>query len=218
MIARDWLWTGSSAGLATAEYEFVEGTPTGTQLPFIRPQVGFDIDYVINEAAATVTGGITQTATGGTVATYGPRSVELSDLPMGFDSQAQELADHLVARYDTVNYFVRALTLSGGMIQGKCADTALPVVNELVSQTRVNNINLTNPGQLVGPLFHPAHVEFTGAGNVTLDNRTAFQRVSYTITPRDWEMTLSDGRDAVNTYGFVLGLADYGVLGTNKVA
>lgn len=218
MIARDWLWTGSSAGLATAEYEFVEGTPSGTQLPFIRPQVGFNIDRVITEAAATVTGGIIQTASAATVSTYGPRSVEFSNLPMGFDTQAQELADHLVTRYDEVKYFVQSVAVTGGMIQGNCDDAALPVVNELVSQTRVNNVNLTNPGRLVGPLFHPAHIEFTGAGGVTLDSRVAFQQVSYTITPTDWEVTLGDGRDAVATYGFVIGLDDYGVLGTNKVA
>jgi hypothetical protein len=218
MIARDWLWTGSSAGLATAEYEFVEGTPTAAQMPFIRPQVGFNIDQIINEAAATVAGGITQSASGTSVATYGPRSVELSNLPMGFDTQALELAEHLVTRYDSVEYFVQSVTVTGGMIRDKCADAALSVVNDLVTQTRVNNVNLTNPGRLVGPLFHPAHIEFTGAGGVTLDSRVAFQQVSYTITPTDWEVTLGDGRDAVSTYGFVLGLDDYGVLGTNKVA
>lgn len=217
-IARNWLWTGVASSPAEAEYEFVEGTPTGTQLPFIRPQVGFDVDYLINQAAATVAGGITQTAAGATIEQYGPRAVDFSNLPMGFDSQALDLAEHLVTRYDTVNYFVRSVSLTGGMVQEKCADAALSVINTMLEQTWIEYSGLSFPGRLHGPLFHPAHVEFTGAGGVTLDSRVAFMAVSYRITPTDWEMTLSDGRDAVTTYGFVMGLADYGVLGTNRLA
>lgn len=228
MIARDWLWTGGSPivfepdSLANPEFKFVETTPTGEEIPFVNPSVGFGIDHLITQATATVTGGVPQVEVGATSTTkYGPRAVEFSELPMGFDEDAQRLAEHLVTRYDTVTYHVTSVTVTGGMITNLCADTALPRIKELVTATTVGEYSPEgndNIRRLVGTLFHPAYIEFTGAGGVPLNSRVTFMEVSYDIQPDDWSIKLSGGRDAVNSYGFVIGLDDYGVLGTNKLA
>ena len=228
-IARNWLWPGSSQHNAPAEFSFVETTPTGTQLPFRDPTVGFNIDQLTNKATCTIAGAgaVTQTADNSTSqASFGVRSAEFSGLTFGFDADALELAEHLVSRYDTVTYGVTGLTITGKMIEQKCADAALTAVNQLVTMNHQaqlaqprGTVVITNPDDAVnGPLFHPAHVDFTGAGNVDLSSRVAFFRTSYTITPTDWELTFSDGKPAVSTFGFVLGETHYGVLGTNRLA
>jgi len=225
VIARDWLYGGTSTYGEPDEYTFVEGTPTGTELPFRSPTVGFNVDTLTNSAACTIagTGAVTQEAENtASIESYGPRSAEFSSLYYGYDEDALELAEDLVARYSSVDFGITGITLTGKMIQGKCADTALDQVSYLV-QTPNNGLSDSTvfggfDQPLRGPLFVPMFVEFTGAGGVDLSSRVTFFRASYRITPDDWELTLSDGRPAVSSFGFVLGRSNYGVLGTNKVA
>ena len=216
IIARNSLWGGDGDQDPTS-LTVVETTPTGTQLPFKSPTVGFNIDELTNSSSCTIAGAgaVTQTANNTTSqASFGVRTADFTGLTYGFDADALELAEHLVERYDSVKYGVTGLTITGGMIQGKCADTALSTVSSLVTRSYI----ASSPDGLKGALFQPSFVDFTGAGGVDLSSRITFFRASYTITPDDWQVTLSDGRPAVSSFGFVLGQTNYGVLGTNKVA
>jgi hypothetical protein len=220
-VPRNYLWTGTQDDPAPAEFTFVEGTPTGTELPFRSPTVGFNIDTIINAATCTVagTGAVPQQATSAaSITSYGPRSSELTSLRLGFDEDALELAEHLVARYSNVEYGVTGLTMTGNMITAKCDDAALDAVENIVTPNRIEFDGITFAGGAVyGPLYHPSFVEFTGAGGVDLSSRMAFFRASYRITPDDWEVAFSDGRPAEQVFGFIIGSTNYGVLGTNRV-
>lgn len=223
-VARDWLW-GSQAGYTPKSMTFVETTPTGSELPFKSPTVGFSIDNLTNSAYCTIAGAgaVTQSAENTTSRdSYGTRSADFSSLTFGYDADALELAQHLVARYDGVDFGVTGLSITGGMIQSRCADAALSTVSNMLQAATTGGLRGTpldfSDDSLSGALFQPTYVSFTGAGGVDLSSRITFFHASYKITPEDWELTLSDGRPAVSSFGFVIGETNYGVLGTNKVA
>lgn len=223
-IARDRLSPWTAGNFQTPHiFEFVETTPTGTQFPFRSPTVGFNIDEITTTASCTIAGAgaVTQTAENTTsTSAYGTRGATFSALMYGYDSQALTLAEHLVARYDTVQYGVTGLTITGGMITSKCADTALEKATALVEGGMVWDEYTTIADDVPHPgaLYQKMEVSFTGAGGVNLDSDITFFRASYTITPTDWELTLSDGRPAVTSFGFIVGETNYGVLGKNKVS
>lgn len=219
-VARDWLWSGTATYPAFAEFEFVEGTPSGTQLPFSEPKVGFSIDQLITKADVTAPAGILQSAEQATATQqYGVRTVSFSDMALQYDAQALELAEHLVARYSTVRFGVVELLVTGGQILNQCADAALTHVNWLVTAPTVGNYQeSTVASRVLGPLFHPASITFTGAGGVSLDSRVAFFNMTLDVDQTDWSLRLGDGRPAKEAFGFVIGESNYGVLGTNRVA
>lgn len=218
-LARDWLWSGTSTYGADDEFHFKKVDLTGAELPFYQPKIGYNVEQVITNADTAVIGGLIQQSVNSTsLAAYGPRTAEFTELPMAYDSQALELAEHLTTRYDTVRFGVLQITTSGGAIRSKCADTALAQVNRLLRAPTVGVYGSNDQGKVLGALFSPMFIEFNGAGGVSLDSRVAFTKVSFSIGSIDWEMTLSDGHPALETFGFVLGEDEYGVIGTNKVA
>lgn len=220
VVARDWLWGGTATYNALAEFEFVEGTPTGTQLPFSQPKVGFSIDNLITRADVTAPAGVLQTVENSTAtAEYGVRTAAFSNMALQFDAQALELAEYLVSRYSEVRFGVTEVTITGGQIRNECADAALAHVNYLVQAPTVGDYeDSTRASRVFGALFHPSHVQFTGAGGVSLDTRVAFFNSSLEINRTDWSLRLGDGRPAEEAFGFVMGETYYGVLGTNRLA
>ena len=219
-VARDWLWGGTANYNAYDEFVFTEGTPTGTELPFSSPKVGFSIDNLITKADITAPAGILQSAENTAATTqYGVRTASFSDIALQYDEQALELAQHLVARYSEVRFGVEELSITGGQIRNQCADAALTHVNWLVTAPTVGNLQISpENGRVLGALFHPAYVEFTGAGGVSLSSRVAFFSLSLEVNETDWVLRLNDGRPAIETFGFVFGETNYGVLGTNRLA
>jgi hypothetical protein len=223
-IARNRLSPWTQGGDQTPHiFEFVETTPTGTQFPFRAPTVGFSIDEITTTASCTIAGAgaVTQTASNTTASgAYGARSATFSSLMYGYDSQALTLAEHLVARYDSVEYGVTGLTITGGMITSKCSDAALEKATALVEGGMVwdEYTTLEDDVPHPGALYQKMEVSFTGAGGVDLSSNITFFHASYEITPTDWELTLSGGRPSVSSFGFIVGETNYGVLGTNKVA
>jgi hypothetical protein len=214
-IARDWLWPANKNTLLD-EIEFVSN-PTGTQLPFIRPEVGYTIDNLINNATSSITSGLVYTATGPTINQYGPRAVEFIDLPLKDDSDAERMSEFLVTRFSEVDFIVKSVTVRGSQITGLCDDAALPAARRLVQgpHTTYEVPFVTFP---VGPLFYPMRVTYTGAGGVPYDSQVAFFSMSLRATPVDWSITLSDGRYAPQSFGFVFGNTEMGVLGKNRLA
>ena len=140
-------------------------------------------------------------------------------MALQFDAQALELAEYLVSRYSEVRFGVTEVTITGGQIKNECADAALAHVNYLVQTPTVGAYDDgTRASRVFGALFHPSHVQFTGAGGVSLDTRVAFFNSSLEINRTDWSLRLSDGRPAEEAFGFVMGETYYGVLGTNRLA
>ena len=194
------------------------GTFGASDVPFRAIRVGFDIEHHIN--SANVSNGVDEvTEENATQArTYGARSsslaVPLSSSDASSLDRVQRLADFLINRFESVNYTILEATITGKMVKTYCADSARYEVGKLLSLPTVTEIYLSTD---TGALYRPMTVTYAPAGLPERTDNVAFFRASYSITPDDWELRLSDGVALSTVSGFVIGSNVSAILGTSRL-
>lgn len=221
LIARSEL--GPGINKQTGDMTPVNLKPAGAtfgddDVPFKDLRIGFDIEHHIN--SANVSNGVDEVTVENSskVTTYGARSsslaVPLSSSDASSLDRVQRLADFMVNRFEDVNYVPLEVTITGKMAVTYCPLTADQTIGKLLCAPSITSVYLSTD---VGALYRPMTVTYAPAGLPERTENVAFFRASYSITPDDWELRLSDGVALSTVSGFVIGSSVSAILGTSRL-
>lgn len=163
---------------------------TGSGTPYKTIDYSFDDDQIINEATVTRAGGTPQTATDlVSVEQYFKRSFDASGLLMEDDSRALQQANSIVGLRRQPSLRVNAVSI-------------------MVTD------NTTFDASVGLDFADPVQVDKDYSGTV-ISLLSSVQGVAHTITPSRWQTDFNTS--GALTFAFVLGSAQFGILGTNTL-
>jgi len=179
------------------------------EVPFRNLRLGWTTDDLVTQAVCNRVGGTASTAYDNTLSqTYGPRSIEYTNLYNVDDTATQALADWWTTRFDTVEFTATGLEITGGMIESHS--------NTSSATQAVVNLLMGECGFAMGILYARTSIEWTGAGSTSNTAQVLPIRVRLSARPDDWVMRL-DVKPMATYGGFRLDDTIAGVLDTNRL-
>lgn len=168
----------------------VEFRDDGTDLEYQSIDYSFDDDQIINQATITRTGGTAQTVTdAASVTTYFQRAFEQSGLLMQDDARALQQANAIVnAR----------------------AEPKLRVESVAFLVLDVDRFDAATGVDFTDPII--VRKDYAGT---QIELRSTVQGIRHDINPTRWTTTFSTSEAL--SYAFILGSAEFGILGTNTL-
>lgn len=183
-------------------------------LPYRDLQIGFNIDEHVNQVL--VSNGVDEAFLTNETAVqqYGPRAVELTNLPLrssDTDSEARcdDLARSYINKFSGVDFTVQSVSISGAMIEQYATGWIPRVLLRFSAQPSINGN---------GGIGRAIAVTYAPAGLSERTDYVVFKDEVVEITPQDWTMTLSNGVKATNFISFIFDDPLTGVLGTGRLA
>ena len=166
----------------------------GTGIPFTNIKAAYGAEELRNRITVTRLGGGTATASGtASIAAYGAIDFELRDTLLADDSQAQDLADLILTRYEEPLLRVDEIEV---------------VLNDL-TDTEVGDVLALELGDLVQVLYTPSDI------GDPIDQFVRLDQIEHNIDPNQHRVRLSFSQG--EAVALVLDSASFGILDTNTL-
>lgn len=185
-------------------YEFVEGSATGDQIPFVGIDIGYQLDKMVNSVQITnvTTSADVDSFNTASVIANGARNASYTALICTTTEAAQTQADRLVNRFSTPRYFPRSITTNYAAISATGLSTTRDTIADLL--------------QLDG-LWNRCTVTYTPTGHSTpITDYCVISGVRVDAVPGDMQITF-DLLPGVDYQAFVLDSSTLGVLDQNRL-
>jgi hypothetical protein len=185
-------------------YEFVEGSATGDEIPFVEIDIGFQLDKMVNSAQLTNVTTSTDVSAVNTasVIANGGRNASYTAIICKTTAEAQKQADLLVNRFSTPRYFPRSITINRAAVEATGLSTTREAIKNLLS---------------LRGLWSRCTVTYTPTGHSTpITDYCVVSGIRVDATPGDMTVIV-DLVPGVDYQSFVLDSTTLGVLDTNKL-
>lgn len=207
---RERLWRDSADPISKdpeiITFVSTDGVVKQEDYPFRYLRVGSHFDNLTGTSVASRAGGSTTAiSTNATsTATYGARASQFFDMPFETDGDAAVFTDSITQWFDTAEYTVDGLEVTGGMLQA-WKDTA---------PAGAFTYNFKWPNEM---LWRTMKVVANGAGGAAIDLEVSFFDAELSVTAEDWMVRFNGGRTWNQAFGFILNDTDFGVLDENRI-
>lgn len=196
--------TDAAGGPIGPLYEFVEGSATGDEIPFVAIDIGFQLDKMINSVQITNVTTSTDVSAVNTasVIANGGRNASYTAIICKTTAEAQTQADLLVNRFSTPRYFPRSITITRAAVEATGLATTRTAIQNLLG---------------LRGLWSRCTVTYTPTGHSTpITDYCVVSGIRVDATPGDMTVTI-DLVPGVDYQAWILESTTLGVLDENRL-